>query len=245
MTIHQAIPAIMRELGSVGKDRKNTQQNYSFRGIDDVYNAVNPLLSKYGVFTVPELITERREERQTKTGGTLIYTIATFKYHFYAEDGSEVVATVIGEGMDSGDKSANKAMSAAQKYAFLQIFAIPTEEAKDSEIDSHEVLPKKQNVNIPAPPKSTPKVETPNVPIHKPLQSERVLEIFQEPVNEKLRYEDDKLPIGKNKGRRFRDIVPKDLQGSVAWMKEHNESGKWTETIQHAEEYLTDSGMPF
>jgi hypothetical protein len=49
---------------------------------------------------------------------------------------------MIGEAMDSGDKSANKAMSAAQKYALLQVFCIPTEEPKDTENETHTVEPK-------------------------------------------------------------------------------------------------------
>lgn len=142
--IYQLMPVIMKEIGSIGKDRKNTQQNYSFRGIDDVYNAVNASLAKNGVFCVPEVLTERREERQTKNGGNLIYTVLSIRYTFFASDGSSVSAVMVGEAMDSGDKSANKAMSTAQKYAFFQIFCIPTEEQKDTEYETHEVKPKAQ-----------------------------------------------------------------------------------------------------
>ena len=140
--IYEVMPIIMKEIGSIGKDRKNTQQNYSFRGIDDVYNAVNASLAKNGVFCVPEVLSEKREERQTQKGGTLIYTVLSIKYTFYASDGSSISATLIGEAMDTGDKSANKAMSTAQKYAFFQIFCIPTAEQKDTEYETHEVAPK-------------------------------------------------------------------------------------------------------
>ena len=67
----------------------------------------------------------------SQKGGTLIYSICRIKYTFYAEDGSNVSAVVIGEGMDSGDKATNKAMSIAFKYACFQVFCIPTEEMKD------------------------------------------------------------------------------------------------------------------
>jgi len=137
--IYSKISAVMGEIGAIGKDSKNPMQNYKFRGIDAVYNALHPLLSKHGIFCVPKVIDQKREERKTKSGGTLIYTILTVEYTFYAEDGSSVVAQVVGEAMDSGDKSCNKAMSAAQKYAFFQIFSIPTEEQKDTETETHEV----------------------------------------------------------------------------------------------------------
>lgn len=130
--ICEAIPAIMEEIGHIGKERKNQQQGFMFRGIDQVMNTMKPLLAKHGVFVVPEVTNTIREERTTKSGGNLIYTMHTIKYHFVSKDGSEVVATVVGEGMDSADKSSNKAMAVAFKYACFQVFCIPTEEmAKD------------------------------------------------------------------------------------------------------------------
>jgi hypothetical protein len=130
--IYTAIPAIMDEIGHIGKDKKNQQQGFMFRGIDQVMNAMKPLMTKHGVFAVPEVVDTQRSERTTKSGGNLIYTIHKIKYHFVASDGSEVCATVVGEGMDSADKSSNKAMAVAFKYACFQVFCIPTEEmAKD------------------------------------------------------------------------------------------------------------------
>lgn len=141
MEIFKKIPLVMNEIGAIGKDRKNQQQGYRFRGIDDIYNAVNAALVKHGVFCIPSLEEMKREERQTQKGGTLFYTLLTMKYTFYASDGSYVEVRTVGEAMDSGDKSCNKAMSAAQKYAFLQVFCIPTEKPKDAEEETHEVAP--------------------------------------------------------------------------------------------------------
>lgn len=140
--IYQKIPVIMDAVGAISKSRKNTMQNYSFRGIDDIYNAFNSELSKNKVFCTPEILEHSREERASKNGGVLIYTIVKMKFKFYAEDGSSIETTTIGEAMDSGDKSANKAMSSAQKYAFIQLFCIPTEENNDTENETHEVAPK-------------------------------------------------------------------------------------------------------
>lgn len=141
MTIYSAIAAIQRDIDAIGKTKRNQSQGFNFRGIDDVYNAIHPLLAQHGVFTVPEVLDDRSEDRQTKNGGALIYRILKIKYTFYAEDGSSISAVVIGEGMDSGDKASNKAMSIAHKYAFFQVFSIPTEEVAASDPDnySHEV----------------------------------------------------------------------------------------------------------
>jgi hypothetical protein len=136
--IYQAISQIMNEVGAIEKSQTNKIQGFKYRGIDDVMNALQPLLSKYKVFVVPEVLEQTREERQTVKGGNLIYSICKIKYTFYAEDGSNVSATVIGEGMDSGDKATNKAMAIAFKYAFFQVFCIPTEEMKDPDADTPE-----------------------------------------------------------------------------------------------------------
>jgi hypothetical protein len=143
MNIYQSINAIMKHVPSIGKDRKNQQQGYNFRGIDDMYNALNPLLAEHGVFATSEVLNTEREERQTKSGGTLFYSILTVKFTFFATDGSSVTSTMIGEGMDSADKASNKAMSTAYKYALMQLFCIPTEDVKDAEYQTHEVAPKK------------------------------------------------------------------------------------------------------
>lgn len=142
--IYHAINAVMKEVGAIGKNQKNQQQGFMFRGIDAVMNAINPALIKNKVFVVPEALEQVREERQTKAGTNLIYSVCKMKYTFYAEDGSFVEAVVIGEGMDSGDKATNKAMSIAFKYACFQVFCIPTEEMKDPDEECHEVEPKKK-----------------------------------------------------------------------------------------------------
>jgi len=141
--------SVMAEVGAITKDKKNTHQGYSFRGIDDVYNAIQPALIKHGVIVMPSVKTVQREERTTKSGGALIYTTITCDFIFHcAEDGSSLTATTVGEAMDSGDKSANKAMSAAYKYAMFQALAIPTEEHIDSEVDSPEPAPREEKTTV-------------------------------------------------------------------------------------------------
>ena len=140
--IYEAISNVMAEIGAVGKNSKNGQQGFMYRGIDDVMNALSPALIKNKVFVVPEILEQIREERKTSKGGTLIYSICKVKYTFYTTDGSSIEATVIGEGMDSGDKATNKAMSTAFKYACFQVFCIPTEEMVDPDSECHEVKAK-------------------------------------------------------------------------------------------------------
>ena len=147
MNIFESITNIISEIPAIGKTKENIQQKFKYRGIDDVMNAMQPLLAKYKVFIVPEVLEQTREERQTQKGGTLIYSICKIQYTFYAEDGSHVSAITIGEGMDSGDKATNKAMAIAMKYALFQVFCIPTDEMKDPDAETPpEILAKGNEV---------------------------------------------------------------------------------------------------
>jgi len=136
--IYEIMPAIMAQVPTIAKDRKNAQQGYSFRGIDDVYNALNPILAKHGVFMRAEVKDVHREERPSKSGGIMAFVQVNVRYYFVAKDGSSVFTDALGEGMDSGDKATAKAMSVAQKYALFQALLIPTADSKDIENDNPE-----------------------------------------------------------------------------------------------------------
>jgi hypothetical protein len=135
--IYKLIGQAIGKIGAIGKDKKNAQQGFMYRGIDQVYNALNPVMAELGIFFTPEILDQKREERTTKNGSVLTYTVLTIRFTVFAPDGSNVSMTVVGEGMDSGDKSTNKAMSVAMKYAMFQLFCIPTEEMRDPDADSY------------------------------------------------------------------------------------------------------------
>lgn len=158
--IYQAISKCMEEIGAVGKNDLNKQQGFKYRGIDAVMNAINPALVKNHIFIVPEVLEQTREERTTKSGGLLIYSICKIRYTFYAEDGSSVTAVTIGEGMDSGDKATNKAMAIAFKYACFQVFCIPTEGLMDDP-DKESPAPAPKKSPVPAPKKNALAQNTP------------------------------------------------------------------------------------
>jgi len=142
MLIHEKMIAIMKDISAIGKDEKNKMQGFNFRGIDTIYNELHNLFKKHEVFCLPEVLDDKSEERKTAKGGTLIYRILKIKFHFVSIDGSSVESVVIGEGMDSGDKASNKAMSIGHKYALLQAFLIPTD---DKEKDPDYNTPPKSN----------------------------------------------------------------------------------------------------
>lgn len=139
--VYPAISQVMSALASEGisKARKNTQQGYMFRGIDDMYNALSRHLATAKLSILPRVLNRSVTERETKSGGVLFYVVLDIEFDLVSgEDGSKHTVRVIGEAMDSGDKATNKAMSAAYKYACMEVFCIPTEGDNDADASTHE-----------------------------------------------------------------------------------------------------------
>jgi len=144
MNVYKAIAAVQAQMAKEGisKGRKNLQQGYQFRGIDDLYNALAPVLSANGLVILPRMVARESVERTSAKGGALFYVTVEAEFDFVAaEDGSKHTVRTFGEAMDSADKATNKAMSAAYKYAAMQAFCIPTEGDNDADSTTHEVAP--------------------------------------------------------------------------------------------------------
>jgi hypothetical protein len=148
MNVYECIAAVSAELAKTGiaKDRKNEQQHYKFRGIDEVFNALAPLLSKHGLVILPRILTRECVERTSKSGSSLFFITVEAEFDFVsAKDGSRHTVRTFGEAQDSGDKATNKAMSAAYKYAAFQAFCIPTEGDNDADATTAEATVPKQS----------------------------------------------------------------------------------------------------
>ncbi len=152
--VYAAIAAVVSDMAREGisKDSTNEQQRYRFRGIDAVYNALAPKLAAHGLCILPRVIAKEATERETKNGGVLFYTRLTVEFDLVSvKDGSKHTICTVGEAMDSGDKSSNKAMSAAYKYAAFMAFCIPTEGDNDADSTTHEVQARGAAYTAPAP----------------------------------------------------------------------------------------------
>jgi hypothetical protein len=142
--VYQAIAAVMEDVGREGiaKGRRNEMQKYNFRGIDDVYNALAPILARHRLIIVPRVLTRDKTEQASKNGGVLFYVVVHVEFDIICSvDGSRITAATYGEAMDSADKATNKAMSAAYKYMAMQTFCIPTEGDNDADAHHHEIRP--------------------------------------------------------------------------------------------------------
>lgn len=155
--IYESLMAINKEVDAIKKDKKNEQQGFMYRGIDQVMNELHDLFAKHSVIITSEIVNAFREERVNSRGTTLIWSIIDYKFIFTARDGSSISSTARGEAMDSGDKGSNKCLSVALKYVLFSLFLIPTEEMKDPDAEVHELAPTKPTEQKPMPKQSTPK----------------------------------------------------------------------------------------
>lgn len=138
--IHAKLLEVMGAIGVVPKDGFNRHDKYEFRRAEDIMNALQPALLAHQVLVYPETLSVDRGSYKTKNGTTMNHVLVDVSYHLVAaEDGSEVVVRVAGEGADVGDKAVNKAHTSAWKTAISQALCLPTESLVDAEGDaSHE-----------------------------------------------------------------------------------------------------------
>ena len=105
--IYKAMQNVMRDIceRGIGKDSKNKDQGFNFRGIEAAMNALAPLLVNHGIVCVPRHGAPQRFDRITKSGGTLSFVNIVSEFDLiHVDDGSSVTITTNGEGMDSSDK---------------------------------------------------------------------------------------------------------------------------------------------
>lgn len=146
----KGVPLVLEAIGKmtellakegIGKERQNTDQKYKFRGIDDVRNAIAPLLSECKLVILPKLVSRTEKERTTKSGGFALQVVVRIDFHFLSrEDGSEIIIPMENEAVDYSDKATNKAISQAYKMLCINTFCIPTEGEEDADDDKRKDL---------------------------------------------------------------------------------------------------------
>lgn len=147
--IHELMVKAMQDMPHIGKERtaEAGKYSYQFRGIDDVYNYVGPVLARHGIVLLSEVLKHEVSERVDKaTGRVTMFVTDLVRWAFTASDGSQCFAEFPGVGMDTSDKAANKAMSVSLREACIKTFMIPIAGSVDPEQDD---IPLGQKVTKP------------------------------------------------------------------------------------------------
>ena len=133
MKVFEAVAAVMGDVGAVKKDGRNTQQNFKFRGIDAVVNALSPAMRKHGLTVYPSKVEHRNGSTQLSGGKTATAPVVVVDYTFVGPEGDTFTSQVVAESFDLGDKATAKAMSVALRTCLLQTFMLPTDDADQDE----------------------------------------------------------------------------------------------------------------
>lgn len=132
--IYGAIIAAKKDIGRVGKDKETTSgAKFSYRSFDSVINAVAPLLDRHGILLVPRVLSRERWAQASRSGGSTDYCLLEMEFTFFAQDGSFVIASSVGQAMDSSDKAATKAQTVALRIVLCNLFNLAYEELQDPE----------------------------------------------------------------------------------------------------------------
>lgn len=125
MNVQQALSEIMRELPAIGKAGRGPkdQGSYAYRGIEQITAELQPLLAKHGVIIAPHatVVSIGPAPGYKESWTTTVLSVA---WNIIGPEGDAIAAQTIGIGHDSSDKGANKAMSQATKYLYLELFCI-------------------------------------------------------------------------------------------------------------------------
>ena len=147
MKVQEAITAVMRDVGAVGKGEVNSFHKFNFRGIDTTVNALSPHMRNHGLTVRPSAILSHTYESFTTSGNKQsIACRLVVEFTFTGPEGDELRSVVAAEAADTGDKATPKAMSVAFRTALLQTFALPTQDTDpDAQVyERHKPVPAAQ-----------------------------------------------------------------------------------------------------
>lgn len=139
MDARQTIIAVMKAVEGVAKRGRNESQNFNFRGIDAVLNAVGPELRKHGGFLKSNVLSSDYSTGTTSKGSQVNIVRLHVEYSFFGEVGEPLVGDVVAEAFDTSDKATAKALSVALRSYLIQLLCLPTDE-KDPDADYIEAV---------------------------------------------------------------------------------------------------------
>lgn len=131
--------SILETMAGVPKKGYNKNQNYHYMREVDVLEALKEELVKHKIIllTSSKHIETKDKPKIDKNENKVVEfvtTVETSHTFIDSESGEQLSITSIGQGYDSLDKGASKAITAATKYALMKTFMI-SDEGADNEND--------------------------------------------------------------------------------------------------------------
>lgn len=142
MSIYEKMAMIRDEAGVVAKNLEiavNNSNKYKAVSERDVLDTIRPLMQKYRIYAFP--VSRECDERDRIISTYKETTRASFYFHYKnvmrfvnLDKTSEFIDVVsYSTGIDTGDKADGKAMTYADKYAYMKAFMLSTGDDPDQE----------------------------------------------------------------------------------------------------------------
>lgn len=125
--VYRAILAVSRAVAraELSKRRADDGEGYSYWAVDDIREALAPILVRHRLCVLPRVLQHHVSSELDATGMRLARAEVRMCYTVLsALDGSGHDIEAIGEALDATDKASSKAVAAAFKNAFVQLFGI-------------------------------------------------------------------------------------------------------------------------
>ena len=138
--VYERLALVTAEMPAVAKDKKHAQ-GYNYRSVDAICGVVHDLFAKHKLTLIPNVISHSKEildrVKNDHVVGKNVHVSLEIKYRLIClDDGSELeIGPIMTEGVDPGDKATFKATSMGLKYALIQLFTIPVQNAYDGDAD--------------------------------------------------------------------------------------------------------------
>lgn len=126
MNLYEKLLAARQEIGYLQKDGKVEFGSTKYKAITDekVMTTVRPILDKYKIVMLIDSI-------QMSRAATLTEAVITWRFVDVENPKDFILVQSAGQGADTQDKGAGKAMTYSRKYALLNTLLIPTGEDPD------------------------------------------------------------------------------------------------------------------
>lgn len=161
-SLYAKMASVMGKVGYIKKRGRNSVQGYDYVMAADIAGEMAKLFAEAGLAFAPVEQQLEWETRESQRGNAMFVCRLKVSYSISdMETGESILIPSFGEGMDSGDKAAYKAMTGALKYALIQTFLIaagddPEDETEDKEIKTTPTEQPTKVVSSPPPPKRCP-----------------------------------------------------------------------------------------
>lgn len=128
-SLAEAVCRVMAEVAYVQKDKQMMGGgSYKYVSVEAVIDVLRPEMIRQQLILLPSAVEPLNLETfEGKNGGRQNRTQVKYTFRLiHAPTAQTEEVVVIGEAIDVGDKSSNKAMTAARKYALIMAFNLET-----------------------------------------------------------------------------------------------------------------------